>query len=472
MTTSGRALLGAGSLYALATVVPILSTLLITPFVTRALGPAGYGIVGISITLYQLGAVLLSFGLPAAITRHAIIARSGERGAAALVVIGSLAAAAAGAALIALIPAWGPVVLDQGDAWVLAWPVTSAVGLSALTLSLSFLRALDRVRAFVALSCVSAVLGPLLGFGSMLSFGASPSAFLGGLAIGHLVGGVTSLAVVLRLVRPEYSWADTFQNLRIGLPTVPHAMATSFLVSALVLLSSRIGGLEDAGRLQLALLLGTAPMVVLGAFNNAWAPMIYRATSAERSGLLSSSLRAISVLVFVLVGGFSILAQPVVAAIAGPELFTDQLLAAAIAVTAATPFMAVYLANMHLVFLSGRTALLAVSTPLSLALSLGLLVAISSTFETTTLAMFASGVPIFHALQWIMSGFLRKISGYEAPRILGALPALALSLGTSVLVAVCMPPGLLIAFGCSIAGALIVFFNRSTLRRIPVAAGG
>lgn len=459
-----RNLLGSGSMYALATIAPIVTTLVITPIVTRVLGASEYGIVGISITLYQVGAVVLAIGLPAAITRHAIIFASGARGASALVVIGAIVAILTGATLIALVPAWGHLVLGAPDPWVLAWPLVSSVGIAILTLSQSYLRAVDRVITFVGLSCFSAVLGPLLGIACIAALGPSSSGFLAGLATGQLVAGLIALTIVWRESPPLFSRAEAFESIRIGIPTVPHSVAGSFLVSALVLIASVVSGLEDAGRLQLALLLGTAPTILLGAFNNSWAPMIYRASGEIRAKLLAKSLRLIAVLVFVLVAGFCVLARPVVALVAGPELFTDELLASALTVSAATPLMALYLANMHLVFLSGKTALLAATTPVALVVCLAVIVIASHLAGGASLAIFALGIPLFHLMQWILSGYLRRRSGYPAPRITGALPVLSLAFVSAAVVAALLPSTVVLAAVFGIASIAVVFVNRSSFQ--------
>lgn len=456
-------LLGAGAIYALASVAPILATLIITPVVTRLLGPTEYGVVGISITLYQVGSVVLSLGLPFAVTRHAIIARSGERGAVSLVLMGSAMAVGLGLIFALLIPLWGSLVLGASMQWILLCPIVSSIGLSMLTLSQSFLRAVERVVVFVTLSCIAALLGPVSGFVSALVLGPGPVAYLGGMAAGHVLIGIVSILVVLRHARPEFSWPETLKNLRIGLPTLPHSIAISFLVSALVVLASKLGGLENAGRLQLALLIGTAPVILLGAFNNSWAPMIYRASEKERASLLASSLRAIAVLVFVLIAGFCVLAQPVISFIAGPRLYSPELLVAALVVTAATPLMALYLVNIHLVMLSGRTTLLALSTPLSLLISLLAVAGIANMFGVNSLVAYAVGYPIFHLCQWVMSSILSRRSGYLSPRIVGALPVLSAAFVSSLLVAIFVPSVLLTAVIFVVAVAVVLYTNRSVL---------
>lgn len=459
-----ESLLGSGTLYALATVAPILSTLLITPLITRMLGPTEYGVVGISITFYQMIAIVLGLGLSASITRHAIIASSGVQGAIAMVLWGSLAAIVLGTVLVIALPLWGSAVLADAETWVLAFPIVSAVGLATLTLCQSLFRAIERVKTFVLMGVLSAVAAPVFGLISILTAGPTAAHFLTGLAAGHLLAGAVALVVVLRIGRPHMSRGDLAENLRIGLPTVPHSVASAFLVSALVVFASHYLSIEEAGRLQLALLLGTAPLVLLGAFNNSWAPMIYRAPAEKRAAVLTQSTKAIAVLVYFLVAGFCVLAEPVISFIAGPELFSTETLTAAVITTIAAPFMALYLANIHLVFLSGRTLLLALTTPLSLVFALAGVLLVVEGLHSSALAMFALGLPLFHAAQWVMSILLRRRSGYPAPQILGAFPALVAAFLAAVGVAVLQPIFLVTLIVCLFVGVVIVAVNRSALR--------
>jgi O-antigen/teichoic acid export membrane protein len=288
--------------------------------------------------------------------------------------------------------------------------------------------------------------------------------FLTGLAAGHALAGLASLLVVFRIARPKFSWDEIKANLRIGWPTLPHSVAMSLLLTILVVAAAKTAGLEDAGRLQLALLLGTAPLILLGAFNNSWAPMIYRASDPQRARVLSDTLRAIAMLVFLLVAGFCVLAEPVVSFIAGSGLFNAELLTTSILVAAATPFMALYLANAHLVFLSGKTTPLAVTTPTSLALSLVAVTTVAALFHTSSIVAFALGVVVFHSSQWMMSTFLSQRSGYGRPRIAPSLPTLGLAFVMTVTTAILLPSILVLLIAFVLVGVLVFFLNRSVLQ--------
>ena len=456
-------LLGSGSLYTLATVAPVIVTLLITPLVTRALGPEGYGVVGISISFYQFGAVLLGLGLSASITRHAIIAESGVSGAVTLVFVGT--AAAFLIALIASIalPIWGRAVLgDAAPAGILVWPLISSAALSTHSLCQSVYRAVLRVKTFVALGILASFAGPGLGYLLITTVGATPSAYLAGLAAGHGLAAIAALVWLPRIERTGFSIRETMENLRIGLPTVPHSIASSFLIGCIVIVAQHTSGLATAGQIQLALFLGSAPLLVLGAFNNSWAPMVYRTPAETRPQVLSQSMRAVSVLVCVLVAGFSVLVEPVAAFVAGPAIFDRDMVDAALVAAVASPFMALYLVNIHLVFLSGRTALLAIASPTSLAAAV-LVVAAGRVLGANTLWELALGLPMFHLSQWVMSTWLRRRSGHSAPRIATSAPTLAVAAVVPLAYAAFQPSPLVGTILGLIVTAALAYVNRKAL---------
>ena len=461
-----RSLLGSGAIYTVATAAPILSTLLVTPLVTRLLTPTQYGLVGIAVSIYQVGLVLLALGLPAAITRHALIEDSGAAGASGLVVSGA-GAVVFGAAFFALfIPLWGPLVLPHGELSILLWPVASAVGLSVLMLCLSLLRALERVVLFAVLGSLTALVSPVLGVLGILLGGSRAENYLLGLSAGHVMVGLLALILTIRIQRPSFSRLALKLNLRIGLPTVPHSIATALLTSVLVVVAGHLGGLENAGRLQLALLLGTAPLVLLGAFNNAWAPMIYRASAVVRTQVLSRSTHLVAVIVFALNAGFCVFAKPVVYFVGGPQIANDAMVQASILVTVAAPFMLLYLANMHLVFLSGRTGLLAVTTPLSVVAALVTVILGFYIYPAADVRWFAVGLPLFHICQVGMSTMLRRRSGFEKARFAASLPVLGLSLFVS-LVAGSLLAGVLPSVVAFLVLLTVVLVTNRTVFRSP-----
>lgn len=457
-------LLAHGTIYALATAAPVLVGLVVTPLVTRYLGANEYGVVGVGVSLYQTGAILLGAGLSAAITRHAIIATSGVSGAVALVYFGTGISAIGALVAWATLGMWGPVIASGDLLPTLSWPIASALGLSVLTLSQSVLRAQNRVKTFVVLGTGSAVTGPAIGLLAVVLVRPSASAYLVGLAAGHALTAAVSLALIPRCARKDFRRAELVASLKMGIPTVPHSIASALLVTLAVLLSARLDGMGAAGRMQLALFLGTSPLAVLAAFNNSWAPLIYRTSDKDRPALLARSSQVVSVLVFFLVATFCILVDPVARFIAGPAIYSSELTRLALIAATATPLMALYLVNINEVFLSGKTGLLSVTTPSSVALALA--TALSLRFGFGSSLAFAVTLPAFHLAMWLLSVGLRARTGAAAPLIRASLPGYGLAGAVPLVNAFMVVPLWMAVTAIAVLGGLLTLAARGALREL------
>lgn len=467
----GRKLLGQGSVYAVATVAPILVTLGLTPVLTRLLGPFEYGLVGVSITLYQLGAVLLGLGFATSITRHAIVEKSGLAGARGIAAASALLAVLLAGVLLAAAPLWAPLMMPAGHRGLVVWPLISAVGLSVLTGSQSMFRASENVRAFTFFAALSAVVPIGLGLIMASLAGATAANYLPFVAAGHLAVGALSMLWACRGSRPRITVQETLAALRVGLPTVPHQVASSLLLVVLVAVTVASSGVAIAGGLQLAITLGSTPMVLLGAINNAWAPMVYRSPEAQRTALLGSTFRTVSLLVLLLLAGFAVVGPPVIHLVGGPVADQPGVVQSAMVVAAATAAMSAYLVNTHLVFLSGRTGLLALTTPLAAAAAVTLAAVIAGQASGPLWAV-AAAIPAFQLFQWLWSLWLRRRTGLPMAPTLGGIMTSAL--GLTALAAGALTGDFRVALIVSVAAlALGVFQNRRHITaqvRTPSAA--
>ena len=363
-TAASKGVLGRGSIYTLGTAAPILANAAVVPVVTRLLGKPAYGVVAIAIVLIQVAMMAGSFGMPSVITRQGILAQSGVAGARALLVRGSLMTAGLVAATIAAAPLWDPLV---------AAPLRNAV-LLALAASAFFvvvensqalLRVLDRPGAFVSLSLTATLGGPLLGL-ALLAQHRSPERYLSGLTAGYGAAAAVGLALCLRGGRPRRDRGDTRAALRLGLPVVPHLVALFLANGALVFLAGHLYDIATAGRIQLALLVGSSPAVITSALNNSWAPIVYRADEHDRAAVLAHTARDIATLAALLAGGVALLSPWLMRFAAGDRFAPLELVPAVSIIASGCVLSVAYLANVHLVFAAGRSLGLSLITPLSL----------------------------------------------------------------------------------------------------------
>lgn len=395
--------MGRGLLYTVGTAAPVLSNALATPFVTRTIGAAEFGVVAVGTVILQIGMILAGAGLAAAITRHGLIERSGVSGARYLVLRGALLSIPIALALMALYPLVNAVLgLDRPAAY--AAVVVASIGFASVVNVQSYLRVLDRPLPFVLLSLGSALGGPLLGVALLLGTTATAEVYLLGLAIGYLATGLVGLWLASRDGSREHEVGDLRRAIGVGLPTVPHQVSLYLVSGVLVLVATVMYSDSSAGRLQLAILIGSAPAVLTSSLNNAWAPVVYRAAEHERAKVLASTSRDIAWLAS-FGAGFVAMLAPLLLRVVAPDSYDPVPLVPAVALASAGTVLSVpYLANIHLVFASGRSRALAVATPT--ALLVGTLAAVLG--GRVDLTGIAVGMTVTYAAMALGSAYLAR----------------------------------------------------------------
>ena len=399
---ASKGVLGRGSIYTLGTAAPILANAAVVPLVTRLLGKPAYGVVAIAVVVIQVAMMAGSFGMPSVITRQGILAGSGVAGARALLVRGSLMTGGLMAAVILSAPLWDPLLQAR-----LRVPVLLALAASAFFVvvenSQALLRVLDRPGAFVSLSLTATLGGPLLGL-ALLAQHRSPESYLSGLAAGYAAAATVGLFLCLRGGRPAGERGDTRAALRMGLPVIPHLVALFLATGALVFLTAGLYGIAAAGRIQLALLVGSSPAVITSALNNSWAPIVYRALEHERGSVLAHTARDVATLVALIAGGVALLSPWLLRFVAGASFAPLELVPAVAIVAMGTVLSVAYLANVHLIFASGRSLWLSVVTPLSLLVGL----AFAYLAGRQSLVLIAVGFPATYAMLAVGTAWLRR----------------------------------------------------------------
>jgi len=361
---ASKGVLGRGSIYTLGTAAPILANAAVVPVVTRLLGRPEYGVVAIAIVVIQVAMMAGSLGMPSVITRQGILAGSGVAGARALLVRGSLMTVGLVAMAILTAPLWDRLVQVPLQTAVLL-ALTASTFFVVVENSQALLRVLDRPGAFVSLSLTATLGGPLLGL-ALLAQHRSPERYLVGLTLGYATAAVVGLVLCLRGGRPRRDRGDTRAALRMGLPVIPHLVALFLANGALVVLAGHLYDIGTAGRLQLALLVGSSPAVITSALNNSWAPIVYRAPARQRGVVLAHTARDIATLTALISGSVALLSPWLMRFVAGESFAPLELVPAVAIITFGCVVSVAYLANVHLVFATGRSLWLSVITPLSL----------------------------------------------------------------------------------------------------------
>ena len=419
--SASKGVLGRGSIYTLGTAAPILANAAVVPVVTRLLGKPGYGVVAIAIVVLQVAMMAASFGMPSVITRQGILARSGLAGARALLVRGSLMTFGLVAALILTAPLWnGFVQVPLRHAVLLA--LAASAFFVAVENSQAVLRVLDRPGVFVVLSLIATLGGPVLGLVLLTAQTPvrTPERYLVGLTAGYAAAAAVGLALCLRGGRPGRERGDTRAAMRLGLPVIPHLVALFLANGALVFLAGQLFDIAAAGRIQLALLIGSAPTVITSALNNSWAPVVYRAPEHERGTVLAHTARDITTLAALISGGVALLSPWLMRLVADAGFAPLELVPAVAIVAFGCVLSVAYLANVHLVFAAGRSAGLSAITPVSLMVGLTCAYLVGR----GNVVLLAVGFPVTYLALAIGTAWLRRhVSGVRWSETVLLLPA-------------------------------------------------
>ncbi|PKH37931.1 Membrane protein involved in the export of O-antigen and teichoic acid [Nocardioides alpinus] len=471
MSGAGRRLIGRGSVYTLGSAAPMLAGLLVTPFLTRAAGVDEYGLISVSITTMQWSLVVLTLGLPLIITRHVLAESTGTEGARGLVLVGTVAALSTAVVVAALLH----VVALGGSATSLAVSLALvAGGLGAgIALTQAWAVALERAWFYVVLAAGPTLLAPAAG---LLAVGAGeqPSAgrYFAAVAVVNALTLAFGLVKVLGSGRVVLRWNDVTAAVRTSLPLVPHQFVTASANGVGVLVAAAVLGRSDGGRAQVALYLGTVALTLTSAVAYAWLPVLAKGARETRGEQLGETAALVTTLAALATGGVALLSPWLLAVLVPASFSVGDMVPLVAAACLAAPLAAVYLAHYQLVVLSGRTAVLAVLSPL--AMLVGAAVSVLAT-RSLGLAGVGLGVATTYACLWLLVRSLaRRVGGVTwpeatvlAPLLVGLVLCLAGALLPSSGIAAAATRG---PFALLVAAAGVAVLHRLFGRRGTVDA--
>lgn len=427
-TTSPIAGARSALLYLVGSLLQGLGLLLIQPFAIRVLDGTQWGLVSTAVVTIQVVVVLLSAGLPLAITQRWFVSNNGRARSLAMygfLALGCLTVGLVAAAAIAFFPIGGSGQVP----WTMVLALVS-IGLLGTVLGCqAVLRAQDRPMVFVLLSIGSSVVANLVGLAAVTTVGPTATNYL--LAYTLAVFATTLFAVVV--VRPKAPWSVSGvvgESGRIALPLLPHTGALMLLTQGPVLLLAATSGVATAGQYGAVLIFSTGPLTVLNALNNSWSTRIMSAGEGE----LRSRLRSVLVEAAVSAVAVGMLASAA-ATLGSIVLSRDPEILAPVAQI--LPLMslgyAAFLISSNVVYVVHRTAMMAYLTPAALFLAAGAAVIPSMKGDLLAVAcIHAVGFIVLGLLYWLA---IRRVTRGSWPvRIFAlALVAHAVQLGVLLL---------------------------------------
>lgn len=366
MSSATRRLFGTGSIYTLATAAPMLTGIVITPLLTRALGLLEYDDVSFAIVIMNFTVGVLALGLPVAITRHAITEKTGEPGSRGIAVAGALIAI-----VIAVVVATVLYLSGHGVGIALAVLAGGLGGGVAMTQAYSLAR--QDSWFYVALALGVSFLAPAIALVAVFSVSPTSTTYYFALTIVYLVVCVAGFVRLLRQGPVIFSASDIRDALRLGLPVIPHQVAVGSATGAAVVVAQLQLPEGSSAQTQLALLVASAPLIIVSALSYAWTPIILRAPETEQGPQLQETAGGVAWLAAFGGGALALLAPWGLAILAPAREFGVAEMVPTVAIASlAACFAAAYLAHAQLVIAKGATAPLAILSPLALLLGAGI----------------------------------------------------------------------------------------------------
>ncbi|MGI9604000.1 MAG: lipopolysaccharide biosynthesis protein [Acidimicrobiales bacterium] len=360
-------LLGRGAAFSTASLARALATVVMLPLVTRVLAPDALGVVAIAAVVSSLLLSVGSLVLHSAANREYFGHDGGSadpRLGRALGVLAVVAVAAAGLVVHAAGDQWVRLLGDVGYDRALQLAVLTAVPMVLVVVTQNLLRAEDRALPFVVVALLSTVGGQILGLVLASAHDGDPVWYLTGVFSGYAVAGVGS-AIVVKLRPGRVDRSQLKRALAIGLPTVPHSVGIFLLATGDRLVIERLEGVAEVGRYQVAYLVGSAGVVLVMAFNAAWAPLIFGADAEVRDRTLRDTTAAAQRLLSLVAAGLAV-GAPLALAIAAPADYdTDNLVLVAALIAPAGLLYVRYQSAALALVASRRTGPLALATPLA-----------------------------------------------------------------------------------------------------------
>lgn len=374
-----RALLRRGSLYSVVLAIQLASSILVLPLVTRLVAPAEYGRVAIAVVVTKIVAVLAAVGIPAAITVEAFRRPDGDRVAAGLVSLAAATAVVVGVAGTITAPWWSGPLGDGRMTAPAALAVATGAAMAVQVAGQSLLQARDQVGRFVAVAVVATAGAQVCGLAAVLIGDRTATRYLAGVLAANAVAAVLTL-VLAGAASPARARERWRPALGLALPTVPHSAALFVMAAGDRLVIGALMTTAAVGRYDIAYNVGAISLILLTAFNQAWAPQVYGSPEDERWSILAATTATVQ-RVFTRFAVAASLAAPVGLAVVAPGSYrTPAMTTVASLLPIGSVVYVVYLSRVHVVFQERRTSILAWSTPVATAVAIGACVVLVDTW--------------------------------------------------------------------------------------------
>ncbi len=349
-----------GNIYLFGALGQGLGPVVLTPILTRILDVKSYGEITFITSFAAILGILFSLGLPIVISRSYVLEEESRPSITRWFKQITISYLLLSAVLIAFAG-------NNLNLFILA----VAFPFAAMQLILPLARAQDKASQFAFISVIGTLL-PSIGVVLNNSIDL-PISNPGALGLGAIIGAFISFLIVstkndstLRL--SKYSLSN---SIKIGYSILPHMFA---MVALLNIDKVIIGNQLDktfSGYLQVIMLVGTAPILILSALNHAWLNQILlqlKSNSIKAFADLNQTIIKLFILILILVGVINVLSTQILNVL-NPNLLVNSEVQKTIILTSVSSFIyVVYLSNTHLLTWQKKFWILGITTPASVVL--------------------------------------------------------------------------------------------------------
>jgi len=349
-----------GNIYLFGALGQGLGPVVLTPILTRILDVKSYGEITFITSFAAILGILFSLGLPIVISRSYVLEEESRPSITRWFKQITISYLLLSTVLITFAG-------NNLNLFILA----VAFPFAAMQLILPLARAQDKASQFAFISVIGTLL-PSIGVVLNNSFD-SPISNPGALGLGAIVGALISFASVSTrndstLKLSKYSLSN---SIKIGYSILPHMFAMVALLNIDKVIFGNQLDKTFSGYLQVIMLVGTAPILILSALNHAWLNQILlqlKSNSIKAFADLNQTIIKLFILILILVGIINVLSTQIINVL-NPNLLVNSEVQKTIILTSIVSFIyVVYLANTHLLTWQKKFWVLGITTPASVVL--------------------------------------------------------------------------------------------------------
>jgi O-antigen/teichoic acid export membrane protein len=259
-------------------------------------------------------------------------------------------------------------ILNLNNFLVLTAILSISLSFGIIQLLLPFARARNQSTVFVSISIIGTLLpGLVIIISGLRGVQNNPTQVLN-------LGSIISSIIALLLLRDFHLSVtinkkyNLFNSIKTGLPILPHMLAMIALVNVDKIIFGRYLDIESSGYIQIMMLVGTAPIMMLSALNHAWLNQVLQSLKSNKKKAYKSINETVSklfIICFILLIVI-IMFSNIILKILNPYFLLNGIDTQVVVLSASASTMyVIYLANTHVLTWVKKFWILAISTPIS-----------------------------------------------------------------------------------------------------------